>query len=141
MSLSVIRGWFRERLEGLGFEEHEDGFNTDNIGEIDLDRVFHVSVRSILGGTINHTDQRTDSDVGLSVFIKGGRNANVALDDAILEVERIVKECCNIRNRTSDGLLNVIFERVSLEPRGLDNDNSVLMSFDFTAVVMLGVEE
>lgn len=141
MSLRVIRGWFKDHLERLGFEEHEDGFNTDNIGEVDLDRVFHTRIRSILGAGINHTDQRTESDVELRVFFKGNRNASLAMDDAILEVERIVKECCNIKSRTSDGILNVVFERASLDPRGEDNDNSVLVTFDFTVSVLIGVEE
>lgn len=140
-TLSAIRPWFKDRLESLDFEEHVDGFNTDNIGEIDLDRVFHCRVTGVSGGSINHTDQRTESDVELRVFFKGGVNASDAMDLAILEVESIVKECCNIVNRTSDGLLNVVFQRAEIEPRATDNDNSVLVTFDFTVTVLLGVEE
>ena len=141
MSLTAIRPWFKTRLETLDFEEHLDGFNSDNIGDIDLDRVFHVRVLTVNGGSINHTDQRTDSDVELKVFFKGGRDATSAIDSAIIEVESIVKECCNIKNRTSDGLLNVVFQRASIEPRATDNDNSVMVTFDFTVNVLIGVEE
>lgn len=140
-SLSAIKPWFRNRLESLDFEEHVDGFDTDNIGEIDIDRVYHVRPLTVTGGPINHTDQRTETDVELKVFFKGGTNADSAIDDAIIEVEQIVKECCNVKNRTSDGLLNVIFQRAEIEPRSVDNNNSVLVTFDFTVQVLLGVEE
>lgn len=141
MSLTAIKPWFQLRLETLGFEEHIDGFNTDNIGDIDLDRAFHVRPKTINGGAINHTDQKTESEVELKVFFKGGRDANEAIDNTILAVEQIVKECCNIKNRTSDGLLNVVFQRADIEPRSVDNDNSVLVTFDFTVMVLIGVEE
>ena len=141
MSLTAIKPWFRERLESLDFEEHLDGFNSDNIGDIDLDRVFHVRPLTINGGPINHTDQKTESEVELKVFFKGGRDASEAIDNAVLSVEEIVKECCNIKNRTSNGLLNVVFERAEIEPRSIDNDNSVLVKFDFTVTVLIGVEE
>lgn len=141
MSLSAIKPWFRERLETLDFEEHIDGFNTDNVGEIDIDRAFHIRPITITGGPINHTDQRTETDVEVKVFFKGGVNASEAIDDAIIGVEQIVKECCNVKNRTSDGLLNVIFQRAEIEPRSVDNDNSVLVTFGFTVMVLLGVEE
>lgn len=140
-ALSAIKPWFRERLETLDFEEHVDGFNTDNLGEIDLDRAFHIRPITVNGGSINHTDQRTETDVEVKVFFKGGVNASEAIDDAIIGVEQIVKECCNVKNRTSDGLLNVIFQRAEIEPRAVDNDNSVLVTFGFTVVVLLGVEE
>lgn len=141
MSLSAIKPWFLLRMETLNFEEHVDGFNTDNIGEIDLDRAFHVRPIRVNGGGINHTDQRTEVDVEVKVFFKGGVNASDAIDTAMIEVESIVKECCNIKNRTSNGLLNVIFQRAEIEPRSLDNDNSVLVTFGFTVFVLIGVEE
>lgn len=141
MGLDAIKPWFKRRLETLDFEEHVDGFNSDNIGEIDLDRVFHVRVLTVSGGPINQTDQKTESEVEVKVFFKGGRDASEATETAVFEVESIVKECCNIKNRTSDGLLNVVFDRASIEPRALDNDNSVMVTFDFTVNVLIGVEE
>lgn len=141
MSLTKIKPWFRDRFDTLDFEEHVDGFNVDNIGELDLDRVYHILVRRINGAPINHTDQKTESDVSVQVFFKGGRTASEAIDQALYEVEQIVKECCNVKNRTSDGLLNVVFQRAEIEPRGEDNDNSVLVTLDFTVTVLVGVEE
>ena len=141
MGLSAIKPWFKERLETLEFEEHVDGFNTDNLGDIDLDRAFHIRPVTINGGPINHSDQKTESEVEVKVFFKGGRDASEAIDWAILGVEQIVKECCNIKRRTSNGLLNVVFERARIEPRSNDNDNSVLVTFDFTVSVLIGVEE
>ena len=141
MSLSAIKPWFRERLSTLNFTEHVDGFNSDNIGELNLDRAWHFRLTAIAGGPINHTDQSTESDCEIQVFFSGGRNASDAIESAIYEVEQIVKECCNIKNRTSDGLLNVIFQRAEIDPRGDSNDNSVLVTIAFAVTVLIGVEE
>jgi hypothetical protein len=140
MSLSNIRPYFRERLELLGFSEHEDGFNVENIPKTKLNKSFHISVPSIQGGAINHTHQDTVSGVEVSLFFCGFRNVGLAIDDAILSVETIVKDVCRVSNRTRD-VLNVVFEGAEFNPLNDQDDNSVAVTMSFTAQVVLCVEE
>ena len=141
MSLTAIKPWFRARFDALRFKEHVDVFNIDNVGELDLDHTYHIAINRVDGGPINQLDQKTSTDVSVHVFFKGGRNASEALDFCVYEVEQIIKECCNIKSRTSDGILNVVFQRAEIQPRGLDNDSSILVTIDFTVMVLIGVEE
>ena len=69
-----------------------------------------------------------------------GRGTN-AIDSAVYEIENLIKECCNIANRTADGILNVVFSRAEIEPSSEENDSSVLVTMDFQVTVLLGIEE
>lgn len=140
MSITNIKPYFRSRLDTLGFNEWDDAFNIDNIPETILDRAYHILLPSINGGSINQTDQSTSSSVQVSVFLKGYRNSNEAIDQAILEVENIVKDVCNIVNRTSL-LLNVVFDEATIDKIVQENDSGVLLAFSFTAYVQIGIEE
>lgn len=140
MSLTNIRTYFRERFDGLSYLEHEDGFNRQNIPQTILNKSYHILVESVTGGPINQLDQRTSSGVLISVFFKGYRNVNEAIDDAISNVEIIIKDVCKIANRTSM-LLNVVFEGCDFLPLSDTNDNSVLVEMRFSADVEIGVEE
>jgi hypothetical protein len=139
MSLTKIRPYFRERLESLGFSEHKDGFNLENIPKTIINRTFHILVSSISGGPINHTHQNTVSTVELVLFFSGFRDVGESLDNAIDDVEKIVKDVCKVSNRTKT-LLNVVFNAVDFAPLNEQNDNSVAVRMEFSAEVILCVE-
>jgi hypothetical protein len=140
MSLTKIRPYFRGRLEGLGYREHLDGFNIENVPQTLIDRSFHILVTSIRGGPINHTHQDTEAQVEVVLFFKGFRDVAAAIDTSIDEVEKIVKDVCKVSNRTSE-LLNVVFDGVDFAPLNDQNDNSVLVRMNFAAFVVLCVED
>lgn len=140
MSLSNIRPYFRERLEGLGFVEHNDGFNFENIPQTVIHNTFHILLSDVVGGAINHTHQDTSSTVEVMLFFSGFRDVGQALDGAIDAVERIVKDICKVENRTKT-LLNVVFNNAGFAPLNSQNDNSVAVRLEFRADVVLCVEE
>lgn len=140
MSLTAIKPWFQKRMSALEFKEHTDGFNTANISELDLDRTWHFRITNVKGDPVNQSDQRTESETTIQFFLKGGREAYSTIDTAIIEIENCIKECCNITNRTSDGLLNVVFSGAEIEPRAEADDNSVLVTLTFLVTVLLCLE-
>jgi hypothetical protein len=127
-------------MDGLGYHEHLDGFNSDNIPETILDRAYHILVVSIAGGPINHTHQDTVSQVSLKVFIRGYRDVTEAIDSSILTLETIVKDVCKLSNRTSS-VFNVVFDGCDFNPLSNSNDNSVMLDITFSVQVILGIEE
>jgi hypothetical protein len=127
-------------MDGLGYHEHLDGFNSDNIPETVLDMAYHILVVSIDGGPINHTHQNTVSRVSVKVFIRGYRDVTEAIDSAILSLETIVKDVCKLSNRTSD-VFNVVFDSCDFNPLSNTNDNSVMLDITFSVQVILGIEE
>lgn len=140
MSLSNVRTYLRTRLDGLGYHEHVDGFNTENIAESVLDMAYHILVNSIDGGSINHTHQNTVSRVSVKVFHRGYRDVTEAIDTAIASLETIVRDVCKVANRTSS-VFNVVFETCDFQPFSSANDNSVMIDISFSVSVILGIEE
>ena len=58
-------------MDGLGYEEWQDGFNFNNIPETILDQAYHVGPAEISGGVANQLDHKFDYDLTLRVFKKG----------------------------------------------------------------------
>lgn len=141
MSASSIRPYFAARLEALGFREWRDGFTFENIPETILDKSFHVYLETISGGPINQADQLLTGLVVIRAFYRGYRDVTEAIDESISSTEAIVKEVCKVSNRTSEGILNVVFDGVDYEPLTAQNDNSVLTTMRFSAQTLLEVEE
>ena len=141
MSLQKARTYFKSAFKSIGYTEHLDGFQDENLGEINLNKAFHVRAVSIEGGSINQLDQRTETNIIVSTYYKGLRTADEANQIALKEVEKVLKQCVNITNRTSDGVLNVVFNRAEIRP--IDDTNAIhcVIDYDFDVTIMIGVEE
>jgi hypothetical protein len=140
MSLSDIRPYFRTHFTAEGFTEWKDGFGADNIPENIIDKAFHIDGTSTIGGISNN---QADMDTGTAqlvrFFIKGFRNPADAIDKAYLKVENILKRTQKSSNRLTT-LLDVVFEGASILPLADSNDNAVLVEMNFTARVIVDVE-
>lgn len=140
MSLSNIYPYFRSRMKGLGYEEWPDGFNRDNIPSTIRNKSFHILTPDMVGGTVNQNHQDTSTSVSISFIINGYRDPTEAKEKAMLELEKIIKDIINIRNRTAT-LLNVIFEGANMDALNSNDDNQVLVDMNFTAIVVLSACE
>jgi len=140
MSLTNIYPYFRTRMKLLGFTEHEDGFNRDNIPSTLNNKSFHILTPSVLGGAVNQNHQDTATSVSVQFVIKGYRYPTEAKEKAMFELEKIIKDICNISNRTAT-LLNVVYEGSTMDALNNQDDNQVLVDIDFTAYVVLSACE
>lgn len=140
MSLANIYPYFRERLDGLGFSEWEDGFGRENIPSSILDKSYHILVESLAGGSINQTHQNVTASLSVQIIYKGYARPVEAIEQALADTELLVKDICKVSNRTRD-MLNIVYDGSALEPLSVDNDNVVISRLDFTAFVILGPEE
>jgi len=136
MSLANIYPYFRSRMKNLDFNEWKDGFNRENIPSTKLNKIFHILTPNMAGGPVNQNHQNTETTVSIMFIIQGYNDPTEAKEKAMLEVENIVKDICNIKNRTAT-LLNVIFEGLTMEAMNINDDNQVLVDMDFTAFVVL----
>jgi hypothetical protein len=131
-------------MDGLGYHEHTDGFNRNNIPETLLNLAYHILPGSVQGGPVSHTHQDTNTEVNIGVFFRGYRNSSEAIDAALLAMDTIIKDCCKIANRTNTGagIFNVVFEGAELSPLSSDeNENTVIVEMLFTVNVKMGIEE
>lgn len=138
MTLANIYPYFRSRMKSLGYKEHTDGFDRDNIASTVLNKSFHILTSTGSGGTINQNHQDVGVDVGLRYCVRGYRKPTEAKEDAMSQMQTILEDICKLSNRTST-LFNVVFNDFSMEQLSESNDNVVVVDLNFTAFVILGM--
>lgn len=143
MSLQAIRPYITERLSTLGYVEHIDPFNDENIPSTLLDNGFHQLILDISGADRTQVSQGMEVAVQVKCFFKGFRDPNEALTQSIINAESIISEVTLFGNYstysppiTSVSLDSVVFEPYSEE----SNDNIVQAVFVFRFVVYTCVE-
>lgn len=139
MSLSQTRTYFRQRANSLGLKEWKDGFNFDNIPSSILDKSYHIESGPMVGVKLNMNDQEINAQVNVRLFQKGFRDPASAIDSIEQLSETFIKECVVPKNRLAgrDGLINVVFENLSIEQISASNDNAVISNIQFRVLVIL----
>jgi hypothetical protein len=140
MSWSLVRPYFKDKLEALNYAEWPDGFNFENIPANLLDHCYHITLGGFSGLKANHTDLDTQSVVTVRMFSKGYNDPALGIDNAIADCEAFVKSCVNVISRaTTTGILNVVFSELVLDPLGPSNDNAIMATLTFNVRVILSV--
>lgn len=138
MSLSLVRPYFKARMEALGYQEWPDGFNFENIPDSILDQSFHVELRQVNPEGLDspsHLELRVP--VTVRVYLKGYRYPADAIDSAMVRLDDIYKEILKPTNRLSGtgGLRNVLPTAASVDPLNAENDNAVVLVLGFECFV------
>jgi len=143
MSLQAVRPYITERLSVLGYVEHVDPFNDENIPSSLLDNGFHQIMLDINGADRSQVSQGLDVPVQVKVFFKGFRSPDEALTQSIINAEEIISEVTLFGNYAnySPPITSVLLDSLSFEPYSLEsNDNIVQAVFVFRFSVYICVE-
>ncbi len=137
MSLSTTRSYFKARLDALGYEEWQDGFNFENIPENIIDKAYHIENFEIETVQMDQAHIELDVKVVTRVFFKGFQTIKDALDSVDEKLEAIIVEVMKPTNRLtgSDGLREVQLTSIAKVPVALSNDNTVMAELNWTAQV------
>lgn len=143
MSLQAVRPYLSQRLSLLGYSEHVDPFNDENIPSTLLDNGFHQLMLGILGADKTNASQGLDVPVQVKVFFKGFRKPEEALTQSIIKAEEIIKSVTAYKNYASyDPPITAVFlDSLSFDPYDLgSNDNVIQAVFVFRFSVYTCVE-
>lgn len=134
MSLTLVRPYFRTRLDSLGYSEWTDGFDFENVPETILDRSYHLEIGSMsLIGT-NQTLVDIAYPILVRVYLKGFRDPATAIDDAVEAGEGIICDVTKVTNANGQGIKDVQFASFDVLPKDVaSNDNIVLLELSFNA--------
>lgn len=141
MSLTDVRPYFRARLGALGYREWKDGFATDNIPDTIADRSYHIATPTIVQTQHNQIDLQLVETVDVSFFVKGFRDPAGGIDEAHVQVQRMLREILDHGFRTTGNLKNVTMSNVDIEPYGDDNDNMIRVTLTFECLVIIDVRD
>jgi len=138
MSLSVIRPYFRVRMNSLGYREWKEPFTDgDNLPENILDGSYVVSPISVSGEQLDQKLQNLEAEITVTLFLKGFRDPSAAVDSGTAKGEGIIQEVMDPANRLGADLKNVIFSSMEVLPMADSNDNSIRVVLIFNNITQV----
>lgn len=136
MSLSLLIPYVRNKLQGLGYTEHTDEFDGDNIPATVMDKTFKLNPGSLSAQRASSKDYLWTYPLEIEIFFRGYNYPSAAVDGAFVEVEKIMDEVFDIADRYSQsGIRDIYPTGVSFEPFSSDNDSIVRVKIDMSAQI------
>ena len=141
MSFKPIRTFLTDRLVEIDsdFTVFDNGFNSDQLGDSNFNKRFHIFYGSVATTTSN---QNTTTDVVTAVvnlFFSGSRNSTDELDEA-MDIANQYRINCLRRTKYSGQtfIKNVVCQSIEAEP--LDtNDNAIRVRLTFNISIIFGL--
>lgn len=138
MSLQAVRPYISDRMSGLGYVEHLDPFNSENIPASLLDGGFHQQFIGINGANKNNESQGLEVTAEVKCFFKGFRSPEDAVNQSVINAEYIIADLTKFENYSNlDPAINAVFiDSVSIDPYDNEgNDNIIQLTLVFRFVV------
>jgi len=141
MSFKPIRTFLADRLTEIDsdFSVFDNGFNSDQLGENNFDKRFHIFYGSVVTTASN---QNTTSDVvtaTVTLFFSGSRTSTDELDEA-MDIANQYRINCLRRNKYTGQtfIKNVVCQSIEAQP--LDtNDATIQIKLTFNITTIFGV--
>lgn len=134
------RLYFRNKLNELGYKEWQDGFNFENIPLTLLNKSYHIETNRGTGTRLNQYDLEHEQTLTLRFFLKGYRNPAQAVDEAHVEIEKILKKILLCLDRvTQPRIKNISYNNYLIEKFDDSNDNSLIVTLEFTILNIMEV--
>lgn len=136
MSLSLVRQFFRNRLDGLGYDEWTDGFNFENIPQTVSDGTYHLENGVISSDKANFSTHRFTYPVTIRLFFLGFNDPADTIDKAILASEDILADILSPANRLGTDIKDIFPGTITVVPRDESNDNDVVLEINLNADII-----
>lgn len=137
MSLASVRPFFRTRLEGLGYTEHDQPFEPDEVGANIVDDAFHLETGSIAGAAANQMVHGFLYPITVRIYKVGYQNLNDAYDESMEIADTILADILQPSVRLSTVIKNITPESIQPLPLSSTNDNVIVLTLAFTAELQL----
>lgn len=139
MYLDQLRPRFKTICQNVGLAYHEDAFAVDNIPSSILNKAFCLEIGQI---NLVQTDQNIltlSCPVTVRFYLSGYRDPISAIDQSMVIAENLVIESQSCVNRFAAPLKNIVLGSILPQAIAEDNDNAVLTTVEFTALIILGI--
>lgn len=130
-----MRPFFRDRMKALGFKEHEDGFNFENIPSTTLDNSFHIESGEIGGGPASQRVHTFTYLINLRFFRRGFRKPGEAIDKSDATIQTILSDILSPANRLGSDIKDIVPGSISREPLSATNDNAIIILIPLSVVL------
>ena len=131
MIFDAVRPFFRTRLKALGFKEHFDAFDLDNIPSTLLDESFFMSSAGVQGSESNHQVHSFSYPMNIVVFKKGFGKPVEARDNAETIAETILSDLIKPSTRLGIVLKDIVPVRYEISSVSESDDKDFVIEFEF----------
>lgn len=141
MSFQNLKPYFQDRMIVAlpDSNEWEDAFNIENIPSTILDRAWHIDFGPFVYTGTAHTCLSFDCPVRISIFLKGYRSPNEAVDNAMIYANTVITEVCKPLNRLNQATIkNILPNTVDVRGLAQSNDNAAVLELSFDCKIIIG---
>ena len=125
-------------MNALGYAEHREPFNDQNLPASNIEKAYHISAPSVSTQAANQRAHEFDYTFVLSVFKRGFRKVGNLLDNTDLVADTVLEQLLDPQNRLSST------EIKDIQPSGYvvrelsdSNDNIAVIEFSLNARVII----
>lgn len=134
MSIANVLTYARARCTALGYVEHKDALNFENVPAQVFGRTFHVLFGEPTGISDSQDAQALDVPFAIRIFLKGKVDTIAAMTDATERFDALLTEVLKAINRAkATGLVNITYRTGGIGPVAGSNDNAMVVRAEFTA--------
>jgi hypothetical protein len=132
MSLAVVRPFFRTEMKALGYKEHDDAFNVENIPNNILEKGFHLDTESVGGSTSQQLVHPFTYNLKVRAFKKCYKNTVECLDNADLIADEVYGAVLSPSSRYGVAIKDIVPDGYTPTIYDDSNDNILVVEFNFT---------
>ena len=132
MSLAVVRPFFRTEMKALGYREHEDAFNIENIPDNILKNGFHLDTESNNSSVSEQLIHNFSYNLTLRIFKKCYKNTVECSDNADELADEIFETVLSPSKRYGEIIKDIVPDGYTPTIYDGSNDNILVVEFKFT---------
>jgi hypothetical protein len=128
--------YLRQVLNDLGYHEHEDEFDQDNIASTVIDKTYMITPQGLRSSRSSHLTFEWTFPVVVTLFFSGYRKPSEAVDGSLEQIELFLDEVLDVSERYSvQGLADLYPTSIDFNPVDQSNDTIVQASIGLTAII------
>ena len=132
MSIAQVRPYFQNILNDLGFTEHRDVLNYQNIDAVSIDRKYHIETVSINADAADHQTVYTyNYSLVVRIFKHAYNDPVGTLETLEADVDNVSCQILRAENRISGILLDVLPGVIVYQSIDVSNDNLLVAEMNF----------
>lgn len=128
--------YLRSVLEGMGYVEHFDEYDKENVANTIIDKSYSITPRGLTSQKSSHLSFEWTFPVTINLWFSGYRKPSDATDDALEKVEAFLDLALDVSTRYSvSGLTDLFPTSIDFEPISDSNDSIIKASIGVTAII------
>ena len=133
MSLAFVRPFFRERLEALGYEEHDKPFLPNVLPANTADKSFHLETGVITSSFANQIVHSFEFPLTVRIYRVGYSETLAVMDEAHADAQAILTDFLDPAVRLGTMIKDIIPNSISFELFDATNVDTIVVEINFTA--------